>query len=64
MNTTTFHGSNNNGSLFNNGDSFGRTGDTKITDLKMLPNDPLHIIDHGSVLYLVLQILLYNQQYV
>ena len=25
---------------------------------------PLHIIDHGSVLYLILKILLYNQQYV
>ena len=24
----------------------------------------LHIIDHGSVLYLILQILLYNQQYI
>ena len=32
--------------------------------LIMLPNTPLHIIDHRSVLYLILQILLYNQQYV
>ena len=30
----------------------------------MLINAPLHIIDHRSVLYLILKILLYNQQYV
>ena len=31
----------------NNGDYFGCINDTKIK------NDPLHIIDHGSVLYLI-----------
>ena len=44
----------------NNIDPFVCTSVMKVVPLL---NAPLHIIDHGSVLYLVLQILLCNQQY-
>ena len=58
----------NNESLYdnNNHNLLGCTGitlqnnDTAITMFYY----PLHVIDHGSVLYLILQTLLYNQQYV